>query len=352
MNGQMSTFVAPDQYKQRLEQLLDDEHDLALAIAFWGEGAVELISSRPSKSFRILCNPKSGGTNPYVIRELCTLAKNSDGRIQILQCDRLHTKVVVGERQALIGSANVSANGLGLGDQGVAHWLEAGVLTSDETVVGGASNWFDELWISNGVRSIRNEDIETAAKVWTQNRHAWQLPGDPQDEFDLRSFSAGDLEGLPAYVLLYRSRVSEEAVEVTEEFEAQQSESAGALDWWPFESWPVNLSDEKEVDHLSIYYATNGRIIVDGVCRMIGQRLPLQYADESEGPGHIDMALAQGTLLNRPFAEAGRKLMAEQLQSFGREIWIAAGRGSQSDQPVRRIHIAELARVLHEQSSR
>ncbi|MDG9922404.1 MULTISPECIES: phospholipase D family protein [unclassified Pseudomonas] len=352
MNGQMSTFVAPDQYKQRLEQLLDDEHDLALAIAFWGEGALELISSRPSKSFRLLCNLKSGGTNPYVIRELCTLAKNSDGRIQILQCDRLHAKVVVGERQALIGSANVSTNGLGLGDQGVAHWLEAGVLASDETVVGSARNWFDELWKSNGVRSIRNEDIEAAAKVWTQNRRGWQLPGDPQDEFDLHSFSASDLEGLPAYVLLYRSRVSEEAVEVTEEFEAQQPESADALDWWPFESWPVNLSDEKEVDHLSIYYATNGRVIVDGVCRMIGQRLPLQYADASEGPGHIDMALAQETLLNRPFAETGRKLMAEQLQPFGRELWVAAGHGSQSDQPVRRIHIAELARVLHEQSSR
>jgi hypothetical protein len=44
--------------------------------------------------------------------------------------------------------------------------------------------------------------------------------------------------------------------------------------------------------------------------------------------------------------------MAEQLQPFGREIWIAAGRGFQSDQSVRRIHIAELARVLQEQNAR
>lgn len=146
--------------------------------------------------------------------------------------------------------------------------------------------------------------------------------------------------------------MSEEAVEATEEFKADQSESVLALDWWPFESWPINLSAEKDVDHLSIYYATNGRVIVDGVCRMIGERLPLQYKDASEEPGHIDMALAQEALLNRPFAETGRKLMAEQLQPFGREIWIAAGRGSQSDQSVRRIHIAELARVLQEQNAR
>lgn len=352
MNGQMSNFVAPDDYKQRFEQLLDNEHDLSLAVAFWGEGAVKLISSRPSKHFRILCNLMSGGTNPYVIRELCELAESSGGRIQIRQCDRLHAKVVVGERQALIGSANVSGNGLGLGDQGSAHWLEAGVLTSEESVVGGARNWFDQLWKSDGVRGIIDADITAAIKIWTQNRRGWQLPGDPQDEFNLRSFSSGDLEGLPAYVLMYRSRVSEEAVEATEEFKADQSESALALDWWPFESWPINLSAEKDVDHLSIYYATNGRVIVDGVCRMIGERLPLQYKDASEEPGHIDMALAQETLLNRPFGEAGRKLMAEQLQPYGREVWIAAGVGSQRDQPVRRIHIAELARILHTQSIR
>ena len=62
MNGQMSAFVAPDEYKKRLEQqLLDDEQRLSLAVAFWGEGAVELVSSRPGKDFRLLCNLKSGG---------------------------------------------------------------------------------------------------------------------------------------------------------------------------------------------------------------------------------------------------------------------------------------------------
>lgn len=76
--------------------------------------------------------------------------------------------------------------------------------------------------------------------------------------------------------------------------------------------------------------------------------LPISEADHY----NIDMALAQDTLLNRPFGEAGRKLMAQQLQAYGRELWIAAGCGSQSDQLVRRIHIAELARVLHEQRIR
>lgn len=68
MNRQMSAFVPPDEYKKRLEQLLDDEQRLSLAIAFWGEGAVELVSSRPGKDFRLLCNLKSGGSNPWAFR--------------------------------------------------------------------------------------------------------------------------------------------------------------------------------------------------------------------------------------------------------------------------------------------
>ncbi|MGK8855474.1 phospholipase D family protein [Pseudomonas aeruginosa] len=346
MKGQMSSFVPPDEYKRRLEQLLDEEHDLSLAIAFWGEGAAELISSRSGKRFRILCNLMTGGTNPYVIRDICKLAQSSGDYIQIRQCDRLHAKIVVGINQALVGSANVSGNGLGLGGRDAAHWLEAGVLTSDEAVVGGARSWFDELWWSTDARKIRKEDIEAAARIWTQNRRGWRLPGDPNEEFDLRSFSVADLEGLPAYVLLYRSRVSVEATKASEEYERLQTESAGSMEWWPFESWPMNLSDEKDVDHLSIYYVTNGRVIVDGACRMVGQRLPVAYKDEPRTPGYIDMALAQEKLLSRPFGKIGRKRMAEQLRPYMREIWSAA---SGDDKYVRRIHVAEFARILHEQ---
>ena len=348
MNGQMSTFVAPDEYRQQLEQLLDDEHVLSLAIAFWGKGAAKLISDRPGKHFRILCNLMSGGTNPYVIRELCERAESSDGHIQILQCDRLHAKVVVGNRQSLVGSANVSTNGLGLGAPNVAHWFEAGILTSDEAVVGSARKWFDELWQSTSVRVVEKEDIEAAIKIWEQSQRGRQLPGDPQDEFDLRSFSVANLEGMPAYALLYRDAASEEAESVASDFKKAQPESVSSLDWWSFEGWLDNLSDEKGVDNLSIRYARNGRVIVDGVCRMIGHRLPVIYEDKSRGSGHIDIALPQEQLLSRPFGKDGRKRMAEQLHPFGRAIWDAA----LGNKYVRRIHIAELARVLHEQTSR
>lgn len=349
MNGQMSAFVAPDEYKSRLEQLLDNEPCLSLAIAFWGQGAADLVSSRPGKDFRILCNLMSGGTNPYVIQELRGLASESDGRIQIRQCDQLHAKVVVGNSQALIGSANVSTNGLGLGHQGVAQWLEAGVLTSDESVVDGARKWFDELWESDAASVVKDEDIAAAIRIWTLNRRGRQLPSNPEDQFDLRHFSALDLEDMPAYAILYRDETSEEANKVVEDFERKQPESAQSLTWWAFEGWQANLSAEEDVDNLSICYPRDGSpLIVDGVCRMVGQRLEVVYASKSRKSSHVDMALTKEQLLNRPFGESGIQLMSEQLAPFGSAIWKAA----LGNRYVRRIHIAEIARILHKQSAR
>lgn len=346
MDTQLSTFVAPADYRARLMQLLDDEQEISIAVAFWGDGAAELIASRPGKRFRILCNLESGGSNPYVIRDLCRLAQESEGRIQILQSDRLHAKVVLGATKVLTGSANISGNGLGLDVGATAHWIEAGVLSADASVVEGTRAWFEALWKSQQVRGISKPDIERAIKEWSRKSRTKQLPGNATDDFDLTRFSVADLEGQPAYVLIYRARASEEAGEATEEHGQAQREYSGTLDWWPFECWPIDLSSENDVDHLAIYYASNGRVIVDGACRMIGRRLPLSYRSDPEEEGHFDLALGQDTLLGRPFGEDAKKRMAVQLHKRIRGIW----RNSSSDlQDLRRLHISEFARLFREE---
>ncbi|HHH9441334.1 TPA: phospholipase D family protein [Pseudomonas aeruginosa] len=345
MDANQSTFVAPADYRSHLIQLLDEQQDISIAVAFWGDGAAELIANRPGKRFRILCNLDSGGSNPYVIRDLCKLAQESDGRVQVLQCDRLHAKVVLGDTKVLTGSANLSGNGLGLDEGAGAHWIEAGVLSDVASVVDSARAWFKALWTSQQVREISSADIERAITEWSRKTRIKQLPGNPADAFDLTKFSVTDLEGQPAYVLIYRARASEEAGEATEEHGQAQSEYSGALDWWPFECWPIDLSAENDVDHLAIYYASNGRVIVDGACRMIGRRLPLSYKDAPDEEGHFDLALGQDTLLGRPFGDDAKKQMAAQLHKRIRAIW----QNSSSDlKDLRRLHISEFARLFRE----
>lgn len=73
-------------------------------MAFWGKGAESLIFPRPPH-LQIVCNLKSGATNPKVIESI--------PRAFVRQHDALHAKVYIGDDTAIICSANASANGLG-----------------------------------------------------------------------------------------------------------------------------------------------------------------------------------------------------------------------------------------------
>ena len=75
------------------------------AVAFWGRGAEELTRGIGHDNVKIICNLKSGGTNPYVIEVL--------QHQNVRQNDLLHAKVYLGDNAAIVCSANASANGLG-----------------------------------------------------------------------------------------------------------------------------------------------------------------------------------------------------------------------------------------------
>lgn len=131
------------------------------AVAFWGRGAAEKVIT--GKGARLICNLASGGTNPHEIEKL--IKHGCDVR----QNDRLHAKVYIGGGRAVITSANLSANGLGLEGDEVAHWREAGVVTSDVQPV---AEWFDELWSDSDTRKISNEDLKKSKKLWEHRRSA------------------------------------------------------------------------------------------------------------------------------------------------------------------------------------
>ena len=88
------------------------------AVAFWGRGAAALFG--PRSRVRIVCNLATGGTNPDEI-----IALQAKGHT-VLQHDQLHAKVYLGKSQAVVASANASANGLGLEASEQAKWIEAG----------------------------------------------------------------------------------------------------------------------------------------------------------------------------------------------------------------------------------
>lgn len=115
-----------------------EQNKLDIAVAFWGEGAIkELGLDQPGRKFRVLLDLSAGASNPDEVRALWKLAPKS-----VKVVERLHAKAYVTPSQALIGSANASANGLGWEGKEATSWHELGMLTDDNTTVRATQKWF------------------------------------------------------------------------------------------------------------------------------------------------------------------------------------------------------------------
>ncbi|MDC6379877.1 phospholipase D family protein [Pseudomonas graminis] len=340
-------FIGPKQYSQCVTSLAIEEESLDVAVAFWGKGAERIIHPDSTKPIRIICNLLSGGTNPSTIRAFLARAKKN-ARVQIRQCDKLHAKVILGASQALIGSANISANGLGLEGVEAAHWLEAAIHTKAAEDVEETRRWFNDLWDSTLTREISSLDLKNALLAWNERRfnrpdYSAKVP------FSLDNYMVDDLDQRPAYALLYRSRLSPEAdSRLQEDAAAQQkfygSSSSGNTKW-AFESWPVKLDTTSDIDYIGIIWdEEDGKVSVDGVCQMTNERLPFDYDNTDDGRGWIDLALPSKTLLGSRFGPTECKAMAELMRDRIEAVWEAAE--GKKDVDAKRISIGKLASIL------
>lgn len=341
-------FVAPTDYKNRLTSLIAEEENLDFAVAFWGDGAEDLIPLDSDYSVRIICNLRTGGTNPAVIRYFLKKIKDGNSTLQIKHSSRLHAKVIVGQKQALIGSANMSTNGLGLEDGALAHWMEAGIHTRDSQEVTSAREWFEHLWESDAVSTIEDEDLSAAQLAWDRKQNARPpLDGDPTAPFTMGRFSVDELRGRPAYVTIYRKWLSKEAKAV-QEIEEQSARSAmkdeGKIRWWAYECWDGLPQAPAEI--IGIYWGTRGRLIVEGVCRLLEiDSVPFIYDSGEEG--WIELAAPKKQLLGRPFDIKDAKALQDELGEFIHVLWHTAEKIENGEYACV-IHLAEMVRVWKE----
>lgn len=138
----------------------DVDEPIAIAVAFWGEGAEALLPA--DRRFRLICNLSMGGTNPAVIETL--LARPG---IEVRHLPDLHAKVVLTASGAVVSSANFSANGLGLEDCSGDGWQEAGIAipaTDPEFVKIYA--WFEARW--RAASAVDGAVLEQARKGWLE----------------------------------------------------------------------------------------------------------------------------------------------------------------------------------------
>lgn len=128
-----------------------------LAVAFWGSGATTAlgldVAEPHERRISIICNLAMGGTNPHEIEKLRKLSG-----VEVRQCDTLHAKIYKFSDAAMVGSSNVSANGLSFEGPLVKSWHEANLVTTDEKTLVGITNWIDAL----PTQEIDDGDLELA----------------------------------------------------------------------------------------------------------------------------------------------------------------------------------------------
>jgi len=135
------------------------------AVAFWGDGAGDALglTADPSK-VEIVCNLCMGGTNPKEIRRLRDLGAS------VKHSDTLHAKIYLFDQAAVVGSSNVSSNGLSLQGGEVGGWMEANVLFGTGALYDETGTLFDEIW--ENAREVSDPDLADAQAAWDRRRRA------------------------------------------------------------------------------------------------------------------------------------------------------------------------------------
>ncbi len=127
-----------------------------VAAPFWGKGAVAALGLTKGQPIRIVCNLDQPGCNPLVIAEIRRLG------IKVRTHPRLHAKIYATPTLAIVGSSNVSSNGMTLEGKAAQGWIEANVADTDPAFVAAVQALFKEIWSSPETRPVTAADIKAA----------------------------------------------------------------------------------------------------------------------------------------------------------------------------------------------
>lgn len=209
----MGRFLYGEELSAKIREVMQG-NEPCLAVAFWGDGAVQELFGNEDIDFdslKVVCDLSMGGTNPETLRHL---GAPSNENLRYLR--GLHAKVYISTSGVVITSANASNNGIGFMGADAAL-IEAGVFFEDET-----DEWFQSvMWFQQEIWTEANpvdtEALNTAQLAWNRRRNAVG----PRNEARVRGFLeyAPEVDGL-VYPLWYIDTDAEgdHTTEVYDEF--------------------------------------------------------------------------------------------------------------------------------------
>ena len=152
----LDEFAALDE----IRTILSATDHAKLAVAFWGDGAIERLGlNRSGLTLEILCNLDSGACNPAELRKLL-----EQPDVTLKSHPALHAKVWWTPAAAVLGSSNASSNGLALEHETGSGWHEANIGVDEAISVEGIRVWFEGLFKAG--YDVETEDLDQAENLW------------------------------------------------------------------------------------------------------------------------------------------------------------------------------------------
>tara|TARA_R110002110_G_scaffold415637_1_gene652585 strand:+ start:147 stop:1109 length:963 start_codon:yes stop_codon:yes gene_type:complete len=212
-----------------------------LAVAFWGQAAMETLGLTEGHNVRLICNLTSGGTNPSEIRKLLVSG------LDIKMHNKLHAKIgTVGTDLTFVGSSNFSANGLGYEDGELNGWEEANTVFSCQ--VPDVSTRFSVLW--EEAAEITEDALKNAETAWRLRQRSKRATGfDGEDDLSFLEVLRSDpkrYEAHNAHVVVYKPLAPEDEPTIDQANEIAQSRYGSNFEvYW---DWAALPSDAVLID--------------------------------------------------------------------------------------------------------
>lgn len=310
-------FVTSDDYLAQVSRVITEAEEVSIAVAFLGDGAERLFDGI-AKPVRLLCNLMSGATNPDVVEHL-----RANPMVHVKHLANLHAKVIHTPTEALIGSANLSANGLNLEGVEGAGWREAGYVVRDTEQIQAIRRWFEQQWDDHTARDVGDVDLAEARRRW-ELRRAGRVASTSKP-VRLIDTPVEQLKGLPIYVVLYNREASalgtetgNASIKAAAGELARDGELDGKLSF--FEHWPAL---PKDASLLCFWYGSRLGLQPEGAWRRI-PKLDRTYRAEGQD-WSVEIVVAEDAVRDWSYNGTDASALAKVLKPVMKRIVAMAG---------------------------
>ncbi|MDD5191214.1 MAG: phospholipase D family protein [Dehalococcoidales bacterium] len=328
-------FLTSNNYEKQLTSIIAEDGKLLAAVAFWGRGAESIITLKRLQTIRLICNLRSGATNPSTIDSL----RKQKG-VEVKQHDRLHAKVIVGPKTALVGSANISSNGLNFEGDEVGGWEEAAIVTRDASHLDAIRQWFTLLW--RDAREVSDADLNEAKERWAQRRATRFIsrPTDKRNGFSLNNLTESDLAEHRAFLTIYTGFLSSEAKAAYRKKQKELTDQpmVGSAKLPPmYENWPKLPKDSYLID---LYYGPRGSLKCFGVFTTV---FDIKFKYKHGERGHLWICRKENDVFGLRFRSQESNKLAKTLKPNIKKIWDS--HMAKGDKSGKIISLADVVRL-------